>query len=220
MTIKIADILYHARKKPIDHPDNSILPLKLLAIDTPADGEVPSYNQEEGKFEWISCTEKVDWAVIDDIIVETDVDYVEWTGLDINSHGAYIIFATIKNPQSETPFYNILVEEYNDPTLYYREWIQGLESSISAGRNKDACICRAGYNETTMCIVFIMRDVNGYLRAYSLETRRGGSNVINLTHAIVSTFTITNITTIRVQSTVAGAIGAGSRFILARVKSA
>jgi len=32
--------------------DGSVSPAKVEAIDTPADGEVPSYNQAQGKFEW------------------------------------------------------------------------------------------------------------------------------------------------------------------------
>jgi hypothetical protein len=36
----------------IDHANDSIPPIKLQAIDAPADGEVPTYNQAQDKFEW------------------------------------------------------------------------------------------------------------------------------------------------------------------------
>jgi hypothetical protein len=36
----------------IDHADASVTPAKLSAVDTPADGEVPSYQAASGKFEW------------------------------------------------------------------------------------------------------------------------------------------------------------------------
>lgn len=42
----------HRTAVPIDHPDDSIPPVKIQAIDAPVDGEVPSYNEAEGKFEW------------------------------------------------------------------------------------------------------------------------------------------------------------------------
>jgi hypothetical protein len=42
----------HVTGIPIDHPDASIRPAKLDAIDTPADGEAPTYDAVTGRFKW------------------------------------------------------------------------------------------------------------------------------------------------------------------------
>jgi len=42
----------HKTASPIDHPDASIRPAKLDAIDSPADGEAATYDSATGKFKW------------------------------------------------------------------------------------------------------------------------------------------------------------------------
>jgi len=53
-TVDGVDVSEHVAASPIDHPDASIRPVKLDAIDSPANTEVPSYDSATGKFEWVS----------------------------------------------------------------------------------------------------------------------------------------------------------------------
>jgi len=52
----------HRVGDPIDHPNGSIPPVKLKAINSPSGGQVPSYHATTGNFEWITPAGGPDWT--------------------------------------------------------------------------------------------------------------------------------------------------------------
>ena len=159
-----------------------------------------------------------DWEVIAEVEVEADCDYVEFTGLDINSDRAYVIFMTVKNPQSSDAVISMYINGDTTDTNYYHEHITASGTSVNANRPNDAGITKIYAGVTNMVAVLIMRDTNGYVHASILATRGAPSSIELFVSSWVKATTETNVNTIRLQSSIAGGIGAGSKFILARVK--
>jgi len=68
--------------------------------------------------------------------------------------------------------------------------------------------------------ITITKDPDGYFRYISKINRKTGSNIELVIRSGCKTTTIDNITSLRVQSNISGAIGAGSKFILFKVRRA
>jgi len=161
---------------------------------------------------------KPDWEVIAEVEPETDVDYVEFTGLDINSDKAYVIFVTAKNPQTSDTRIKIYVNGDLTDTDYYSQYIHATGTNVSANRLNLPYVTFLGAGKEAFAVVIVSRSADGYLHAYVARCHRTGSEAeLTLVH-VASAVTFTNITSIRLAVDITGGIGAGSKFILARVK--
>ena len=159
-----------------------------------------------------------DWEVLAEVEVTSDVDYVEFTGLDINSDKVYVMFMSMKNPLSVNTAYMLFVEGDTDPANYSRMNMYGTGTSAGSDSQSDSEIGAANAGEDNIIFCVVMRDPDGYMRALSVWSRGTTSPGVIAVHTVQKTATVTNITSIRIASTEAGGIGAGSKFILARVK--
>jgi hypothetical protein len=73
---------YHRTARPIDHPDGSITPVKLDALNTPSDGQAPVYDGETGRFRWATGMGGV--SRLSELIIDVDKD---WAGKVIKNLG-------------------------------------------------------------------------------------------------------------------------------------
>ena len=160
-----------------------------------------------------------DWAVISDLTVDSDCDYVEWTGLDINRDGAYIILADIKNPTESGASCHIYINGNMTDTNYYNQYIEANGTSIIGGRGNNPGGPYVPAGSECFAVIWVMRDPTGHARTLRLMSWNTPDAVRLTVGTDVTVFTVSNITSIRIQTTQAGGIGAGSRFILCRVKS-
>jgi len=156
-----------------------------------------------------------DWQVLAQIEVEENCDYVDFTGLDINRDWEYYLDVIIKNPTSSDSSYHLYVEGDYTPSNYYNERLHCNGTSVSANRTNDPLIGALLAGERGFITVKITRDPDGYFRYISNVNRETGSNQKLTLRFGSKTAIVTNITQLRVS----GAIGAGSRFILARPRS-
>jgi len=159
------------------------------------------------------------WEVLYDVTLEENMDYVEFQNLDIKSHGAYIMFSTVKNPLASYNGYRLYVEGYNNDTYYYHQYITVSGTSQVINRKNESFLTSTRVGESCSVIAFIILDPNGKFRAIILTQRNENEYLEEVFSSIISTMTLTNITKIRVQSRATGGLGAGSRFILTKVKS-
>ena len=67
-----------------------------------------------------------DWQVLADVTVSSNCDYVDITGLDINTDKFYTLYLTLKNSADSTCAYHIFVEEDYTTTNYYSQSFQVL----------------------------------------------------------------------------------------------
>jgi len=155
---------------------------------------------------------------VSEVEVSSDCTYVDFTGLDGNSAWFYVLFATIKNPTASGSGYNLFVNGDTTETNYYNQWINIDGTSRNSDRENRPW---AVYNEAgvkNFYEVIISKDPDGYFRYVGKGNRREGSNVILVLTAGCKTATISNITSLRIQSSVSGAIGTGSKFILFKAR--
>jgi len=159
------------------------------------------------------------FEVISDLTVETNSDYVEWTDLDINSHGAYVIFATVKNPLSSDYAVRLYANGDITDANYYHQAVTFDNTAIFPARGNNPSIFGVWAKTTSFAVIYIVRDVDGRMRAVSNIVGNNPSRVMLQLRAVASINTFVNITTLRLQSSISGGISSGSRFILCRVKS-
>jgi len=160
-----------------------------------------------------------DWQVLAEVEVASDCDYIDITGLDINSDWFYILLATIKNPTASDSDYFLYVEGDYTATNYYHQWIQVYGTSIAANRPNNPSIGYASSGERNLISVIITKDPDGYFRYFSNISRYTSSIIELISRAGSKTAPVTNITSLRVIAEISGAIGAGSKFILAKPRS-
>jgi len=159
-----------------------------------------------------------DWEVIAEVEVEADCDYVEFTGLDINSDVAYVLILLVKNPLSVNVTLQLIINGDAETTNYYRQRLSANGTSVNASNSNDNYVGGAAANDVTNEIIWIILDKNGYTRAFTTQLYGSGSGLYLFFNTIQHTVSQTNVTSIRIQASESGGIGAGSKFILARVK--
>lgn len=160
-----------------------------------------------------------DWQVLSEVEVTLDCDYVDFTGLDINSDWFYILFACIKNPTASDSHYYLFTEGDYTATNYYNQYIYGHSTSLTTNRVNHPSLGDTTSGERIFITARITRDSDGYFRYFSSVNFKTGSNQELILRAGSKTTTVTNITQLRISAQVSGAIGAGSKFILARPRS-
>ena len=190
---------------------------KLFKVNSSEDALEASTNTDSEIAEAVNVAANVIEKVAE-VEVSSDCDYVEFTGLDGNSAWFYILFFTIKNSSGSDTGYRTYVNGDTENTNYYVQNIIGNGSSISSARGNSAEIGYVAAGERLSIEATITKDPDGYFRVYSKQNRYIGSNVQVDIRAVCKTATITNITSLRVQSSVADAIGAGSKFILFKAR--
>jgi len=160
-----------------------------------------------------------DWQVLAEVNVASNCDYVDFTGLDINSDWFYILQNTIKNPLGSDSNYYLFVNGDTTTTNYYSQRLTGDYTSVSADRYNAPywSKCESGHTEFTTG--FITKAPDGR-PVYELIYKRGQTSTIRIYLFVgEKVSSVTNITSLRIAAQVSGAIGAGSKFILARPRS-
>jgi len=161
----------------------------------------------------------IDWQVLAEVEVASDCDYVDFTNLDINRDWFYILLFTVKNPTASGTRYFLYVEGDYTNTNYYNQQIWGDGATVGANRVNEASISYVLSGGRASGSVTITKDSDGYFRYFDNYSYKTGSSIQDVFRAGSKTAPVSNITSLRVAAEVSGAIGAGSRFILARPRS-
>ncbi len=188
--------------------------------DTPS-----SYVGQAGKFAKVNAAENAlefisGWAKIAEIIPGSDVDYVDFTGLDINTDKFYMLFTSIKNPLATSIWAYLFVEADYTSSNYYMQRFTASDTTVSAARYNWPGLSWIPPTDRSFQITFITRDPDGYFRFNLVNNRYTGSNIELENSAGSKTAPVTNITQLRIAATTASGIGAGSIFILCKPRSA
>jgi len=168
----------------------------------------------------VAPTEISGWEKISEVIPGSAVDYVDFTGLDINTDKVYILLVNIKN--GTAGWINVRLHREGDytDTNYYTQYLTADGGVISAGRLNEARLLGMPVSDALTAVAFIMRDPDGYMQVNILNLRERASSVVMENRCISSNNTTTNITSLRVSSSATGGIGANSVLMLCRPRSA
>jgi len=161
----------------------------------------------------------IDWQVLAEVEVEENCDYVDFTGLDINRDWEYYLDAIIKNPTTSISDYYLFIEGDYTNGNYLTQYISCSSTTASVDRIPYSFMNSVRSGRGSLTNVKITKDPYGYFRFISLVNRNTGSYLHLALYAGSKTAPVSNITSLRVAASVSGAIGAGSRFILARPRS-
>jgi hypothetical protein len=146
------------------------------------------------------------------------VDYVEFTGLDINTHKCYVLVYSIYNPTTSDCIYRLGVENDYYPPDYYCQTLTVSGTTITATRSNSCDIATTSGTSSVAGQVLVLKPPNNFPKFVSICTSKNTNN-IELQFSSVTTynFTVANITKIRLFSSVSGGIGGGSRLMLLRL---
>jgi len=156
------------------------------------------------------------WEKIAEVVPSSDVQTITFTGLDLSVDKAYMLVAKDKNPLASGGDVRYLFVNDDTTTTNYTHQEFGVSGgSVSSAERNDARIAHVPPGKTAIYWVFI-----------GVGT---GANVFWMSHAVKDGPVLvhrygwntnhSNITKIEIQSDTAGAIAAGSRFMLFKVSS-
>jgi len=158
------------------------------------------------------------WEVLADVTLTVDSDFVDFTGLDINADGAYRLIGSIRNPTaSETEVKLYVNADYTD-TNYYNQLVGGSGTTVYASRTNSARVFNIFAGQNHIIDILIVLSPGGLTIADSIGNRGDGGSMIIWAVVYQHVVAQANVTQMRLAATVSGALGANSRFILARVK--
>ena len=156
------------------------------------------------------------YELVSENIVSTGTTSITISGLNITKEDEYLLVASIYNPQASTarirPFFN----GNNTTTNYWQEFRASIGTTTTAGRENLSNLSNIGGG----CRVFVTARLNvaedGTITWQVSETTNTypATSVQTVEAYCTSTFTVTSITSIEINSTLASAIGAGSEFRL------
>lgn len=155
------------------------------------------------------------YELVSDIVVGTATTTVDFTGLNFGKTDDLMLVSDFLNSSTDT-WLNILVNGNYTTTNYYEQYVLSTGTLVVSNRSNDSAFNSGsgGSSKSFSKLMFKLTN-NGYVVFQSLTERDyGGSSTKLLNYVGTSTFTATSITSLRIASNVASAIGAGSRFQL------
>lgn len=156
---------------------------------------------------------------VSDIIIGSAVTNIDITGLEIYKNSEYMLVSDISNSSATDASYRLLINGNTTVTNYYMQYLSSSSTSTSSGRANypEFSWSPSGYRSSALTRLKLSNS--GYFTAFSEITRKYNSTTLEIQSEILSsTFTSTNITQIRISSTITNGIGIGSRFQLYKLK--
>jgi hypothetical protein len=159
------------------------------------------------------------WQKIVDITVSSDVTAIDITNLDINNDKAYILLYSSPNPTGSASNIYIFIEGNYTVTSYYSQYLNAGGTSVSAGRDNNPTFCIVPAYYGTSCIAFIMRTSDGRFKCYSIFGPNPGASIDINFRSVSTPGTVSNITQIRIASSITNGIFANARILLFKVST-
>jgi len=164
-------------------------------------------------------TEISGWEKIAETIPGSNVTYVDFTGIDVNIDGFYVLFIHLKNSGASPSGYALFVNGDYTYANYYSQYIFATGAFIVANLENYPGFCYLDTGVSGLITLTITRDAAGYFRCTSFMSRYAPATMQVCIVAIAKTATVTNITSIRIASTAANAIEANSKLILCKPRT-
>jgi len=161
----------------------------------------------------------IDWQVLAEVEVASDCDYVDFVNLDINRDWFYVLQTVIRNSQSSDADCYIFVNGDTTVANYYSQKISGYGTTVASLNYNAPHWSGLFAGQESFSTGFISKDPGGHFVYEVIDKRKADASLQIYLFVGNRTSPVTNITSIRIAASVSGAIGAGSRFILARPRS-
>jgi hypothetical protein len=158
------------------------------------------------------------YGIVFDWTATSNVTYVDVTGLDIQSHWGYWIYLRLYNPQASDTNISMYVNgDYTD-TNYYQQYLLADGTTVSANRSNNALVGSVFAGTCLLQYAFLTIYPTGQPILVTMSGRRVGASLGTYYRAWNYTVAVSNITSLRFASSVAGGIGTGSKILIYRLK--
>ncbi|MBA7633551.1 hypothetical protein ES703_41119 [subsurface metagenome] len=155
--------------------------------------------------------------VVADITLPGNTTNIDVANLDYNNDGPWQFYLMVHNPTGSTTEYRLFFNGDYVIANYYAQWIKVVGGVRSSARiNKpNVEILSAGLSS----IVFgtIMVDAADYARFHGINCRKITTALELIEYGICKNSTVANITSLRIASTIANGLSAGTRLIITRI---
>jgi len=152
--------------------------------------------------------------IADVTVSGSDANYIDLTGLDLNTHLFYLLFLSVKNALANYKYLDCLINGDTTRTNYYSQYLDQDGGSITSGRENNPVIAYLETSTELFCQAWIMRDPTGYPRIIAEQNWKRGNSLMKSERTVIKTATVANITSLRINAETAGTIAVGSRAIL------
>lgn len=145
------------------------------------------------------------------------VTSIDFSGLDINAHKSYRVELDIYNPTGTQISIYCFINGDTVLTNYYSQLLQGFSGSANGANNNNPAILQVinGQFASARCAIchspLIVKP-----RVLSQTSENEGTALVSKQYAVCKTATVTNITQLTFTSSVASAIGLGSKIRIYR----
>ena len=157
--------------------------------------------------------------IISEITISSDCDYIDFTGLDSDIDGGYILECAIVNHATSDTGYYLYVNGDTTNSNYKGQYFATCGGTIFNGRTDNPSINYIPSNSNINLTINI-KCINGYFKFIVI-----GNAVATADHDISTGLwagnrnsTITKITSLRISADQTNGIGANSKFILKRMR--
>lgn len=157
--------------------------------------------------------------VLADIVTDEDEDYVDFTGLDINTDKTYRLLLAIQDASVSGGEFYLLINGIDTATFYYTQVLYANHTTVGAFRANNNAFTSIDAGGDSISVVNIIKDVSGYFRASISNNRRVYDLLVTENRVICSTFVADNITSIRIVANSSGGLGEGSRLLLTKQRT-
>lgn len=154
-------------------------------------------------------------ALITDQILTSAVTTITILGLDLDAHGAYLLYLSPRNQQGSNS--SIYIYFNNDTTLtnYYFQYLLAIGGSRSSNRLNQSFIGHVNANSVSFTEAIIM--ANPVDTRWHARIGRRPASSIELELVSGAWVSSVNVTRIDITASVANALGIGTRIMLFKV---
>jgi len=192
------------------------------------EGEVEGslwYNTTDNKLytytgsSWEKVAEAGEWKASITETIGTAVQVVDFTGLDIEDDGTYILALTLLNSNGGAINYSMSINADYTATNYHNQYILGNAGGVSSARTNTNHIETGIGNGSYHTYLITITKVAGSVTSAIIQNR-GGDSATTLTayYRVWNTTSTTNLTSIRIASDGADGIGVSSRLCLYKME--
>jgi len=156
------------------------------------------------------------WQVVYETTLNSDLAYIDITGLDINTDKEYKLTVITRNTSSNNLHYFMYVNNDYTNSNYYAQSLSADGTSVAALRDNYPNLMTSWGNANVYCNANLIRDISGYPRAIIEEANRSGNSISYVSYAWTKTATVTNITSIRLSSQSGNNFSAGTYILICK----
>jgi len=158
------------------------------------------------------------WYRIYNTTVATDTQYVDITGLDINTDRCYLMLLNVKNadPLNPSKYYLYVEGDYTD-TNYTFQHLYSVGATIGTEVGDGPYVIAAGPSEEAVTTIHIFLSHDGYYYANSVGNGLVSGSLYTRHIALRKNTIVANITSMRLYATSVAGVGTGTKIDLFKV---